>query len=369
MGAVPGVAAAIYQGSPEAAHTLASWLSLTQNIPGSSVFHVRPNGPDALHKMRIGGSAHDLRAKLDRYGISNRILMPRHDGYDVLVPDKGKALVRNVKTMAEQQGVDLQSSTGFLKSMGSGDQAKARDLFRTQIARSEHGASKMKRLFQRLRGRVMRYAGRKVTPELLNQLFRNVPLAAYRAQPWRRGYDPIPRMALGSALESIGRKDEGRLLKDVTHPVYWDESGVHSIPELSKQLVRTRPRHLPSDERQHFETALWSSVDDMGVPLDSNFEAQHIDPDVAASMLADYRQFRTENAHHIQDATDYVPYDFWLSRNGQGAGFFDRDIEHANDLQDAARRYGEFNLTSTDEPYAHVTGDAYVSNPGESNAG
>ena len=43
-------------------------------------------------------------------------------------------------------------------------------------------------------------------------------------------------------------------------------------------------------------------------------------------------------------------HDFALSRNGHGAGFFDRDMGATGDrLQDAARAFGEYNLFLQDD--------------------
>ncbi len=139
---VPGVAQAIYSNTaPEAIHALAAWAGLTGNIPGMAVFHYRPSGPDLLHRFRMAGSGQELRAKLDRAGIQNRVLVPHRAGMDVLVPDKGGVLNDAVKNFTKQQKTELQTSRGHFRIMGSSDQAKAREMFRDTITKQEQGVA------------------------------------------------------------------------------------------------------------------------------------------------------------------------------------------------------------------------------------
>ena len=78
--------------------------------------------------------------------------------------------------------------------------------------------------------------------------------------------------------------------------------------------------------------ALWSSIDEEGVPLDDEryeyaqwSEAQH------RQNLADVSDFLTSNIEHVRAyievlGVDFgqVGHDFWLTRNRHGAGFWDR---------------------------------------------
>ena len=61
-------------------------------------------------------------------------------------------------------------------------------------------------------------------------------------------------------------------------------------------------------------------------------------------IVDDCTKFQTENEADLDNARtpDYNGHDFWLSRNGHGAGFFDRDLGPVGDrLQKAARAFGE----------------------------
>lgn len=145
-GSVPGVVQAIYgHATPEQVHQVASWIGLTGNLPGMAVFHARPEGVDLLHKFRQQGSGIELRDKLDRAGIRDRVIAipsgnPTQVGYDVLVPDKGGRMAPMIQDYAKRQGVPLQTSRGYFKTVGSQNQAQARDKYRTQVSKTEGGA-------------------------------------------------------------------------------------------------------------------------------------------------------------------------------------------------------------------------------------
>lgn len=108
--------------------------------------------------------------------------------------------------------------------------------------------------------------------------------------------------------------------------------------------------------------ALWSSNDSRddsgGQPLDDTFDVDDIDADTLRTMLSDCEQFQKDNAADLsayceqrQPRGDYsaeecAGHDFWLSRNGHGAGFFDRsDVsEDVRERLQEAAHVGEFNL-------------------------
>lgn len=91
------------------------------------------------------------------------------------------------------------------------------------------------------------------------------------------------------------------------------------------------------------------------------FTMENIAQKTLAKMAADCERFQEENAGELEEARAYCHYedgragqDFWLSRNGHGAGFFDRGNEAVWDrLQEAARAYGEFNVDRTGRGKIH----------------
>jgi hypothetical protein len=110
--------------------------------------------------------------------------------------------------------------------------------------------------------------------------------------------------------------------------------------------------------------ALWSSNDESndrgGDPLDSNYDATDIAPETLATMVADCARFQAENAIDIDRAiafpsvsyydTSRAGHDFWLTRNGHGAGFWDRELgEVGARLSDASKAFGSFDLYIGDD--------------------
>ncbi len=106
--------------------------------------------------------------------------------------------------------------------------------------------------------------------------------------------------------------------------------------------------------------ALWSSTDsdNKDEPFDLKFDIRDFSSETAAQMEKDCRQFIAGNEEqlliYVQNVArfdtsrmDTAGFDFWLSRNGHGAGYFSRDnIPEATQeaLQEAARQVGECSL-------------------------
>jgi hypothetical protein len=126
--------------------------------------------------------------------------------------------------------------------------------------------------------------------------------------------------------------------------------------------------------RAYIECALWSSTDDAGEPLDDTYIEDDIAPAALADMAEDCRQFQADNAELLaqyRDAID-VPHDsmrerrdraalcaghdFWLTRNGHGAGFWDRGLGEIGDkLSQAARAWGSSDLYVGDDGKIYVS--------------
>jgi hypothetical protein len=115
----------------------------------------------------------------------------------------------------------------------------------------------------------------------------------------------------------------------------------------------------------YIECALWSSIDEQpdgngGPPLDENYGPEDISDELMASMREDCQDFYDANwsqlvAYAIEMSRpgewtggNMAGHDFWLTRNGHGAGFWDRGLgELGRRLTDAAHVYGSVYL------YAH----------------
>lgn len=91
--------------------------------------------------------------------------------------------------------------------------------------------------------------------------------------------------------------------------------------------------------------ALWASTDDNGEPLDL-YSVDDIDPKTLEVMRSDCKDFIAANATLLEDLdAEQCGHDFWLTRNGHGAGFWDgRFGEIGDKLSAACKPYGSFDL-------------------------
>lgn len=130
--------------------------------------------------------------------------------------------------------------------------------------------------------------------------------------------------------------------------------GCRSAPDHQSKAIRAAVAA--------YETcALWSSTNDDGEPLDS--EPREFAPETAARMLHDCGRFMLDNWRLFRDAcepagytADRLGHDLWLTRNGHGAGFWDRDElpQHARDeLTAAAGSLGTADLYLGDDGEVH----------------
>lgn len=101
----------------------------------------------------------------------------------------------------------------------------------------------------------------------------------------------------------------------------------------------------------YVECAFWATVDDDGVP----FDALSIDlaPGIAEQLGVDCEDFYSAHFATWRDAgmdDAQAGHDFWLTRNGHGAGFWDRGIGEAGDaLTAASKAYGTCDLYMGDD--------------------
>lgn len=133
----------------------------------------------------------------------------------------------------------------------------------------------------------------------------------------------------------------------------------------------------------YIECALWSSTDnsrdDGGDPLDDNYAADDIHPDSVASMrkdIEDMLAYCKENTRRGEFSggswsagpdlelyegsrrgrEEQFGHDFWLTRNGHGAGFWDRGLGGLGDaLTEASKTFGSSDLYVGDDGELHVT--------------
>ena len=105
----------------------------------------------------------------------------------------------------------------------------------------------------------------------------------------------------------------------------------------------------------YLECALWSSTEEEE-PLDKNHDVDDIAVEASASMRADCDAFYSANVADLDDDSQ-GGHDFWLTRNGHGAGFWDRGLgERGERLARAARKFGETSLYVGDDGKIYVDG-------------
>lgn len=119
-----------------------------------------------------------------------------------------------------------------------------------------------------------------------------------------------------------------------------------------------------------FEAALWSSNDESdesgGEPLDKNYGVDDFDPKCRAALEAECEAFQADWSEHFgacHNARRYggaasAGHDFWLTRCGHGAGFWDGDWDEpaASVLTQASKAWGEVDLYVGDDGKVYASG-------------
>jgi hypothetical protein len=103
----------------------------------------------------------------------------------------------------------------------------------------------------------------------------------------------------------------------------------------------------------YIETALRSSTDGDGVPLDGDkYSNVELSVETQAKFVTDCAMFRVMAKDWLYGKDDSTfAHDFWLTRNGHGTGFWDGDYPEpqANALTDIAHSFGECDLYVGDD--------------------
>ena len=109
----------------------------------------------------------------------------------------------------------------------------------------------------------------------------------------------------------------------------------------------------------YIECALWSSTDfDSEEPLDQDYGASDLHPDTLRQMREDVEDFAKSNEADLMtwdsgrwSVEEMAGHDFWLTRNGHGAGFWDGDWDKdvGNRLTEACKPVGSVDLYVGDD--------------------
>lgn len=134
-------------------------------------------------------------------------------------------------------------------------------------------------------------------------------------------------------------------------------SPIQTNMKTDAEILALHGAHLDEFTRHYIICALWSTNDNTteqgGEPLSANYSEDDLAPETYEAMRNDCADFMTANADLLEESglsIEQQGHDFWLSRNGHGAGFFDRGTAGLWDvLQDAAKVYGSVDLYVGDD--------------------
>ncbi len=115
----------------------------------------------------------------------------------------------------------------------------------------------------------------------------------------------------------------------------------------------------------YLESALFSTSNDAGdESLLADYSVEDVDDAAREQATDDIEGFFEANAELIARAKDadrgysdrQVAHDFWLTRNGHGAGFWDRGLgEVGDELTQVAKAYGSADLYVGDDGKIHLS--------------
>lgn len=98
--------------------------------------------------------------------------------------------------------------------------------------------------------------------------------------------------------------------------------------------------------RAYAECGLWCDLyDEQGERVDAqpgDYDLEDLTPEARQQVTEDCRSFCEDNREDLLDLDpEQCGHDFWLTRNGHGAGFWDRGLGELGDrLSKACKPYG-----------------------------
>lgn len=152
-----------------------------------------------------------------------------------------------------------------------------------------------------------------------------------------------------------------------------DDQDLHQerdTPEAEALSARSRALFdaAPAFTRHYVAAALELADDEM-----PEAQAEDVHPDVMTAMLEDCRIFLDRHATDIENSEDHVlercsgggysaeeiaGTDFWLTRNGHGAGFWDGDWPELEGgrMDETAKEFGQQDIYLGDDGFLYASG-------------
>lgn len=113
----------------------------------------------------------------------------------------------------------------------------------------------------------------------------------------------------------------------------------------------------------YLAAALWSSTDESdesgGEPLDNNYDINDVAQSSKQKAKKDCTDFVNKCKQEWLDEMDEseLGHNFWLTRNGHGTGFWDRDElsdEAKKGMTDVSKKFGEINAYVGDDGKVYI---------------
>lgn len=107
----------------------------------------------------------------------------------------------------------------------------------------------------------------------------------------------------------------------------------------------------------YLEAALWTATDEEGNDLDQTYSIEDFSQEDINEAVKESNDFIKANLKDLESVGDPSQHghDFWLTRNGHGAGYWDRGYGAVGKrLTDAAHVYGEAYVNVGDDGDLHI---------------
>jgi hypothetical protein len=140
-----------------------------------------------------------------------------------------------------------------------------------------------------------------------------------------------------------------------THIESCDACGAESCSfRVEADGTTVRSCDLDDFTRAYLVCALWSSTDlDTEEPLDDTCDLDDCSLETLQGAIDDCRSFQECEADDLAESgldDEQAGHDFWLTRNGHGAGFLDRGLGAVGGrLSKATKPYGSVDLYKGDD--------------------
>jgi len=117
-----------------------------------------------------------------------------------------------------------------------------------------------------------------------------------------------------------------------------------------------KPAALAQLISEYRETAVWADR-----PEEENWDDARWSPEALEKATADCAAFYSKACRIIEELEDEHPFghDFWLTRQGHGAGFWDGDYPEpaGEQLTEISKTFGETDIYVGDDGWIHLGGE------------